>query len=330
MIEVSSSVLAQECQNVWLFLPKQFLKKNNIEQNTKKIKNLFIKKISFLERKFMYFDFLAKRIKNYIYKSDIIILHNAKLLKPLRSHFPKKKIILFFHTDKNSQIKSFKYADKVLAVNKTMTNYINRWYSDKAIYLPNCLNYNYEKKNYIKSKRSPKNKSSKKIVVGAMGRLVKKKGFDFLIETFLEIPEIELLLAGSGKEYKSLKKKALENKNIKLPGWISDKESFFKKIDIFCNCSVKEPFGLVLIEAMARGVPVISTNCNGPLDIIKDYTNGLIIERNNKLELKNAIYKLKNDTRLRKKLAINGQKTFFKNFTLEKYKNNIKKIFINI
>ena len=44
---------------------------------------------------------------------------------------------------------------------------------------------------------------------------------------------------------------------------------------------------------MARGIPVISTNCNGPKDIIKNNKDGLLVEINNKYELKNAIIKLK-------------------------------------
>ena len=55
---------------------------------------------------------------------------------------------------------------------------------------------------------------------------------------------------------------------------------------------------------MARGIPVISTNCNGPVDIIKNNIDGLLFQKNNKLELKNAITKLKDNVNLRKKIRI--------------------------
>ena len=74
---------------------------------------------------------------------------------------------------------------------------------------------------------------------------------------------------------------------------------------------------------MARGIPVISTNCNGPLDIIKNNKNGMLIEINNKLELKNAIIKLKDNKVLRKKIGLNGYNTYKEKFTFSKYKKNI-------
>ena len=82
-----------------------------------------------------------------------------------------------------------------------------------------------------------------------MGRLVKKKGFEFLIKTCMEIDNIELLIAGDGKEFNNLKSISSNNTNIKLLGWIKNKDLFFKKIDAFCSSSYEEPFGLVIIEA---------------------------------------------------------------------------------
>ena len=52
---------------------------------------------------------------------------------------------------------------------------------------------------------------------------------------------------------------------------------------------------------MSRGIPVISTKCNGPKDIIKNKKNGLLVEINNKEEFKEAIIKLQNNSALRKK-----------------------------
>ena len=123
-----------------------------------------------------------------------------------------------------------------------------------------------------------------------------------------------------------MKKITSESKNIKLLGWIRSKEKFFNKIDIFCSSSRIEPFGIVIIEAMARGIPVVSTKCNGPLDIITDKKNGLLIEINNKSELKKAITQLKYNVELRKKLSFNAEESYKKNFTFNKYKKNINSI----
>ena len=77
---------------------------------------------------------------------------------------------------------------------------------------------------------------------------------------------------------------------------------------------------------MARGIPVISTKCNGPVDIIKNNQNGLLVEINNKLELKNAIIKLKDSNNLRKKMGLNAFNTYKKKFTFSEYKKNINSI----
>ena len=90
-----------------------------------------------------------------------------------------------------------------------------------------------------------------------------------------------------------------------------------------------EPFGLVIIEAMSRGIPVISTKCNGPLDIIKNNKSGLLVEINNKLEFKDAIIKLKIMIAVEEKMGLNAINTFKKMFTFNKYKKNINSILKN-
>ena len=77
---------------------------------------------------------------------------------------------------------------------------------------------------------------------------------------------------------------------------------------------------------MARGIPVISTNCHGPSDIIKNNIDGLLFEKNNKCELKNAIIKLKDNVSLRKKIRINSIKKYERKFTFGEYKKNINSI----
>jgi glycosyltransferase involved in cell wall biosynthesis len=111
-----------------------------------------------------------------------------------------------------------------------------------------------------------------------VGRLVKKKGFDVLINAFAELQsltnsECELIIAGAGPEesllvtqIESLK---LHNK-IKLTGWIDDVFGFLKDADIFVLPSLEEPFGIVVLEAMALGLPIITTDTPGPLEVLDE------------------------------------------------------------
>ena len=324
MIQTSSRALSQNCQVIKILLTRSILNNQEFLKGIINIKNSFIKNISFIDSFFIKFGYLSKNIKYILNESDIIFVHNSKLLKLIKIYYPKKKIVLFFHTDKLAQFKSFIYADKVITVNTTMKKKINEIYPNKAIYIPNSLDK--EKKNRNKLYKRTLSFNKNKFVIGAMGRLVKKKGFEFLIKTCMEMDNIELLIAGDGEEFNNLKSISCNNTNIKLLGWIKNKDLFFEKIDAFCSSSYEEPFGLVIIEAMARGVPVISTNCYGPTDIIKNNIDGLLFEKNNKRELKNAITKLKDNINLRKKIRINAIKKYEKKFTFGEYRKNINSI----
>ena len=324
MIESSAEALASHCKTLNIFLPYSVLANKNYTKNFLNIKNLHTNKIKYFQRKLLKIGFLSMSLRKKLEKANIVYVHNSNLLKVLRTYFPDKKIILFFHTDKIRQFKEMKYADKVLTVNKAMKNKINSLYSNKALYLPNTL---YSIKEYKPLKYYHRNFNKKSnFVIGAMGRLVKKKGFEFLIKTCKEIDNLELVIAGDGNELNNLKKISYNYKNIKLIGWVKNKDTFFKNIDVFCSSSFIEPFGLVIIEAMARGIPVISTKCNGPLDIIKNNKNGMLIEINDKLELKNAIIKFKDNKVLRKKIGLNGYNTYKEKFTFSEYKKNIKSL----
>ena len=106
-----------------------------------------------------------------------------------------------------------------------MENKINSLYSDKASYLPNA-SYKLSEKNKSKHQSKNSNKRSR-FVIGAMGRLVKKKGFDFLIKVCAEIDNLDLIIAGDGNEFNNLKKVSEHYNNIKLLGWIKSKDKVF-------------------------------------------------------------------------------------------------------
>ncbi|MBF95794.1 MAG: putative poly(glycerol-phosphate) alpha-glucosyltransferase [Alphaproteobacteria bacterium MarineAlpha9_Bin4] len=328
MIQLSTMAIASNCNIVNLLLTNAILENKEFSINLSKIKNLVLKNLSFTDRQFFKFSLLRSSMRESLKDSDIIFVHNSKLLKVIRNYFPEKKIVMFFHTDKLSQLQDFQYADKVVTVNKTMEKKINDIFFGKAIYIPNSIKKEKSQKNQLH--RSKSCHANKKLKVGGMGRLVKKKGFDFLVKTCMKIDNVELLIAGNGIEFNKLKRISNNNNNINLLGWIENKDLFFKKIDVFCCSSYEEPFGLVIIEAMSRGIPVISTNCNGPIDIIKNNIDGLLIEKNNVTELKSAITRLRDSIDLRLKLGKNAKKKYKKYFTFDEYLKNINSLIKNL
>jgi len=123
-------------------------------------------------------------------------------------------------------------------------------------------------------------------VIGSMGRFVAKKGFDVFIEALAIMKShnitFKAVLAGEGKEMESLKALVAQHgltDMVSLPGWAKDKQAFFDAIDIFCLPSHHEPFGIVLLEAMAEGLPVLSTDSEGPSEIIHNNFDGIIVPK---------------------------------------------------
>ena len=316
MIELSTKVLSNNNNNkINLFLIDKSATEKSLSEVFKK-KNITIKRLSTIEKNLLKLGYLRNNYKKDIFESDIIFLHNYKLVKHLKSFLDFKPFILFFHTDKEKQIYGLEKIKKVLTVNSFTMKLINKKYkAEIAKYLPNCID--------TRNKKLILKNSKKEIIVGAMGRLVEKKGFESLINVFKRLKGIQLHIAGDGPLMNFLEKKAYGYNNIKLLGWIKDKNEFFKKIDIFFCSSYIEPFGLVILEAMLNGVPVISTKCSGPLDIIEHMKNGILVNIDNKHEMEKAVRLLEKDKLLRKKISKNAFETLKDKYSIQVYKKNL-------
>jgi glycosyltransferase involved in cell wall biosynthesis len=115
------------------------------------------------------------------------------------------------------------------------------------------------------------------------GRLVKKKGFHILLaafKIFLDTGHTAILhIGGDGPEKPELVNTCQRlglTDNVKFDGWINDAYTFAEGADIFVLPSLDEPFGIVILEAMAMGIPLIATLTKGPLEILDDNTAYLV------------------------------------------------------
>lgn len=113
-------------------------------------------------------------------------------------------------------------------------------------------------------------------VIGAMGRLHAIKGFDVLLQSAACLRtaglDFVIRIAGDGPELSALKNLAERlglNNHVEFCGWINDPIGFVSSADLFVLPSRYESFGIVLVEAMAAGVPVIASNSEGPYEVLK-------------------------------------------------------------
>ncbi|WP_347938734.1 glycosyltransferase [Rickettsia oklahomensis] len=123
----------------------------------------------------------------------------------------------------------------------------------------------------------------KPIVIGVLARFVTKKGVDIFIKAIKILKEkkynIQVVIGGEGEEKDNLialvRILNLQNQ-ISFTGWINDKDRFFEQSDIFCLPSLHEPFGIIVLEAMKANIPIVSTDTEGPTEILSNMQDGLI------------------------------------------------------
>lgn len=190
---------------------------------------------------------------------------------------------------------AYEQADAVIAVSPALANAIKDKLNIKALYVPNIVDTDL----FTYTKRGASNTFD----FVSIGNLNYGKRMDLTIEAFYsafrDFQEVTLTIFGEGNErYKLesiIKKYSLENR-VKLMGMcsrtiIKDK---LKNSDCFVLASRSETFGVAYIEALASGVPVISTKCGGP-EVFVHEKNGVIVPVDDLKELVRAmIYMYKN------------------------------------
>lgn len=129
-----------------------------------------------------------------------------------------------------------------------------------------------------------------KLILISTGRLIARKGYNFLIEAIANLLQVELWLIGEGnlKNELELQAKTL-NAQIKFLGKKEHHEipKYLKQADIFVLPSLNEGMSNSILEAMACGLPIIATDTGGSAELIQG--NGIIVEKSNVQDLKNAI-----------------------------------------
>jgi phosphatidylinositol alpha-mannosyltransferase len=151
-----------------------------------------------------------------------------------------------------------------------------------------------------------------------LSRLEFRKGLNYLLNAFLlvkqEMPDVRLIVAGSGTRLRRryerwVRKTGLEN-DVIFVGFVSeeDKPRYYRTADIFSvPATGRESQGLILLEAMAMGKPVVATSIPGYASVITHGEDGLLVPPRNYQELSQALLTLLNDEKLRQQMGANGK-----------------------
>lgn len=265
-------------------------------------------------------DFISLlKLYKLIKKEKFDIVHTATskagFIGRLAAHLAKTPVIIHTvyelpqNSAKNPCLKLFyrvlervsaKWADKLITISMPNANQILRekiTSQDKLALIPNGIDI--EKFN-IKIDKSKKKKElgleSGFKVIGTVGRLEPVKGHKYLLEAaeyvIKRFPQAVFLIIGEGylkdKLREAVKAKNIE-KNVIMLGFREDLTEILHTLDIYVSASLWEGFGVAIAEAMACGLPVVTTGVGGTADFAADGVTALVVPPANPRALGNAI-----------------------------------------
>jgi len=171
-------------------------------------------------------------------------------------------------------------------------------------------------------------------IIGTVGRMVSEKGQVYLVEALVHLknlfPQMICLFVGEGDLMPKLKSSAAEldvDDICHFTGTVEDIEKLYPLLDVFALPSLREPFGLVILEAMASGVSIVATNAGGPRDFIESGKNGMLALPGDSADLAAKISQLLSDNEKREQIAMAGLLDVRDRFTIEKMVGKIESVY---
>ena len=225
----------------------------------------------------------------------VVSKHNDERFAPI----PHSKMLARWCGQRAQKIISISEAVKIFTDNQLGTKNATK---NKVIY------YGIDRNQFSNINEKDINKLKKEwnigkgdIVIGTVARLTKQKSLDTLINGFSIINKkkknLKLVIVGEGELEKPLKKQcrdlSLENK-ILFTGKRDDIQIVMNTFDIFALTSIYEGFGLVLLEAMASGKPIIASRVSAIPEVVHEGKNAFLFEKKNSKELSEMFEKVMN------------------------------------
>ena len=173
-------------------------------------------------------------------------------------------------------------------------------------------------------------------VVGAVTRFYPAKGIRYLIEAFpqvlREVPEARLVLVGQGPEEADLRSRVtnlgIEDRVI-FAGFQREAHTFVKLFSVSVVPSLEEAFGLVALESLSLGVPVVASRVGGLPDIVREGETGLLVEAENPEEIAAGILRVLRDPGLHRRMS-DAAREDVQRFSLDRYVARLTEIYVSL
>lgn len=271
---------------------KEIIKKKSIKLLLKKIKVVLDMKTGHIE------NVIKKERKKILTKKyDVEIAFKDGFTALFTAFGDSKRKIHWLHYEYKKTNPNGKYDklfkrilptfDKIVAVSDNVKKCFNDIYhlDDKVIVIYNVVNG--EKIIELSKEESNVLLNSNELNLVSVGRLHEMKGYDRLIDTIYKLKSdgifdnVKLRIYGDGPLFETLNQKISDlelTNDIFLMGSVMNPYKYIKNSDLFILSSIYEPFGLVIVESLTLGVPVLATLNSATDKLISNDYNGLIVE----------------------------------------------------
>lgn len=266
---------------------------------------------------------LAGVISKYLAKVPLVVtFHGHQVLWPKSVRWKKGISIA---SEVLLEKITLKKADIIIAQSAEIKDFFVRMYGatlgDKTKIVPNGVDMDKFNISSLLIQRKAKHP-----LILSVGMLSRRKGQDVLIKAVPKIlkvqPQAEFVIVGGGPQrmrLTALSRQLGVKKHVTFAGPVTDEQlkEYYSRADIVVLTSIEEFFGLVLLEGMAMGKPVVATNVMGPRNIIKDGENGILVDPRNPEQLADAIINLLFNEELTRKISMKGRREIEEKYSLE-------------
>lgn len=282
-------------------------------------------------------------IHTHLFQADFLVRYVTKGRIPVVTHFhdnipqykafsmamllSKKSITNFY--EKRLIIQSLRNGvNRFIAISRHTHDYVHRTLHpspSQLVLLPNAIDLDR-----FSISESQVFANSGDITLVNVGSLVNKKNQQFLLRVMNLLPEkYQLDLLGDGPNMGKLTRQVEENdlqNRVRLIGTVNEPEAYYQSSNLYVHAATYEPFGLVLLEAMACGLPVVTLDGGGNRDIVQNGYNGFLLKEADEKKFAQKIQEIIDNPDLYQKLR-EGALLTAQNFGMDAYAERLIELY---